>query len=89
MLTIALMSVEQSEKIVVERMSDWIILSIPLRIAIASAMSGEETESTVWDPDRFVGDRSLYMHQAIPARFEETSQAASTKHVISQFEVGL
>lgn len=82
------MSVEQSEKIVVERMSDWIIFSISFRSAIASAMRGEETDSTTWAPDRFVGDRSLFIHQAIPARFEVASQAASTKHGFSQFDGG-
>ncbi|WZZ43660.1 hypothetical protein YC2023_039919 [Brassica napus] len=72
------MSVEQSEKIVTELIPASIAFSMPLRRASDSAMRGELTDSTIWDPDLGGCDRSLERHQVSPSRFDEASQEAST-----------
>lgn len=48
---------------------------------------GEVTDLTIWDPDRGGGDRSLVSVHATPARFEEASQVASTKHKCSVIDL--
>ncbi|KAF3487719.1 hypothetical protein F2Q69_00057178 [Brassica cretica] len=73
------MSVAQSERNVTEGSSSFLASGIPLWRASDSAMRGELTSSMMLVPVERDPNYSLVKHQAIPARFDEASQAASTK----------
>ncbi|KAF2551509.1 hypothetical protein F2Q68_00035538 [Brassica cretica] len=73
------MSVAQSERNVTEGSSSFLASVIPLWRASDSAMRGELTSSMMLVPVERDPNCSLVKRQVIPARFDEASQAASTK----------
>lgn len=80
------MSVRQSEKIVVACTPDWSKISMPFLMASDSAIRRELTDSKIWEPDWVRSGGSPIKFHAVPALFEEASQAASMKQGFTGLE---